>query len=1379
MEYSDIDGLNFSIMNDEFIDQITNIVVKTHDNGSNQDQQDSVASLTMGSNSDFISCETCRYEKKKCPGHPGKIYLKTYVNSPIFIPEIIIFLKIFCHKCGRIVIDSNETSISRLATVITSKIKKGLTCVHCGNLHPYVYENRKEGRGNIVKEFYEYNKKNKVSTKISGDELTPNEIHNIFSLVTEDTLKHLGIKSETQPKNYVNKIFYVPPNSIRPNAFGINTVKIPKNDINLHINNILKESRKLGDISMMQKEDKFNVGIIKSIQKSIYGFKKPLPSSNDKQPISMTGMLSTKNGYIRGIVLGARLLRIMRAFITGNPNAKLDEVYIPEKMAREIQIEEVVTKYNIDKLMKYVANGSDIYPRCLNIYKIKDKAYYLTSVRKNISIEVGDIIYRDICDGDFAAFCRMPTLMMSNIVGMRIRVEKDGKTFNFNPNITPGFAADFDGDEMNKYLPPDIKSAFEIKKTSGLQEQIISNGYGTPIVGQIQDGILGLALLTRDNVKFSMTEACRMFDNTKLFPNMNKYDGTGRGILTVLFQVLGIKINYKGTSNYYVSNLNKYRSYSITEKEVVIKNGEFISGIIDKATVGPKKNGNLYHIIYHKYGAQITIDIIWYMQRIAINYLNLKGFTIGIVNFQISDEQLENIKKKELAIIQESIKFTEMLHEGKIVAPNNKTLEEFYEEEQLNILNGSNPYGEYIHKGMDFNNNPLYFSVYTGSKGSPANLMEVTTSIGQIQTYGMRLQKKLSGRASHFYSKDSTDPRSRGYILNSYYSGLTPGDIVNASYSHRIGIIDKALSTAESGTKYREGTSSLDSLVTNYYYSVQKGVKLRQVLYGGDGMDPRATFRVTPPIVDLNNKDIRKICEDFEYEKLVEARDFYRKVFIKQNNRTGESFSVMGYIPINMPLILDEIGEGRSNKNIDMGLYDKLHHFIDNIGALYFNSNYKGKIPDYANDAVTFFRYYLRYALRYDIVKNYTEKQINALELLITKHFNNNLENAGTCVGIRASQAISEPNTQQMLDSQHSQGGVKIDNFKNIMSAVHLSKLTHTSMEIYLKEEAIDEAEMIAKEIEMLKISYFISAYQVFYETFGKTVHPKYINENDLIGKQLKGRLIPGNLVNWCIRYEFNISKLITRNITLEDIFIIIMDSHPYLFIVFETLNISNIMRIYLKQDAVLKYNITCSNDIIILINDINDLIVRGIKGIKTAVVKDKIIYKTDDEGNLIGKNIKYIVTEGTNMAEIMMHPKVNTYLTTSNSITEMYDFFGICTSRNMTLDGLRESVKDAYYSHYTIFADEMNSCYFYSALNRYGSAARGTSICQLIADSAFLKSIKIAAINGITDYNVGPNSALIMGTTGKVGTNYAEIVVNEEFIQQENSINEKELEDL
>jgi len=1369
MEKIDICGTRFGVPSDKYILETSYCNVTTHDTGQNQKQPDSLANPSMGSVSGEIYCQSCFKPKKYCYGHSGHLNLNTALCNTMFMPEIINFLKRVCYKCSYH-LDWNTSS--------PSNIKKGkFTCARCGEPQPAILENVGGFSGTIVQRFYEFNKETKKESIKSEHTLMPNEIEVIFNKIHNDSLEKIGIANPgLHPKNFVNRYFYIPPNSIRPNAVKTTSSKVPKNDINAHLNNIIKENAKLGDMNNVKDEKYYATGINKlSNLNSVYKrTQKVADNKNKNLPIMLTG----KNGYIRGNVLGSRTFCVIRNFITGNPIVKLDEVYVPIERAKNVSKKEIVTRYNKHILQGYLNNyyvDPNAYPRINNIYKKKKKSNYLTTIDRNIVLEEGDIIHRDLIDGDIMAFCRQPTLMISNICSMKIMV-RDCRTLQFNPNIVVYFGADFDGDAMNLFGSTDPETDFEMFKNAGSHELMISNGYGTPIVGQTQDGTLGLAMITRAHTRLSHKNACRMFNETGLFPQLNAKIYTGHDILTVLFQHLQIYINFSRKSKYCNESFKKYRNYVESEERVVIKNGVFMSGIIDKECVGDRIYGGLNHVIYQKYGARVTMEIVWYMQRIAINYLNLVGYTIGIRDFLIDEREMEKIRMLDRAKMAKSELLTQNLHNGKVYAPSGKTVEEFYETEQLTILTGTETYNEFVHTGMDYEDNKLYFSIYSGTKGTGTNLTGSCVSYGQQTINGNRLDKKLSGRSTFFYHRDSPDPCSRGYIHNSLARGLNLSDMVCASFAERKGIIDKALGTARSGAKYRESISSLDSVILNNFRQVVKGKQLRQLLYCGDGMDPRATYRDVCELIYMKSDDIP--ATGAEKETLLRDRDFMREILLNQSLRTDEKVGAMAHVPVNLKMIIEDVFnvDAHDLKNFNSSA-EQIEKFIADIPKLYFNSHYTGPIPEYIYDHCKWFQCYLRYALRSEVLKKLSQKQVQAVIKIIKKSFINNLENPGTCVGIRACQAISEPNTQQLLKSVHGVVGNLLATFENIMSATTPENDHNIGMSIYLHEDV--DIKKFAKNIEMVKFKEFVANYKIFFEYFGNITHPQYLHENKKIQEKLKFlNTPPTDLLAWCIRFEFQIDVIINKNISVEDIALELEKSFPYLYVVPETINAGNWMRVYIRNIATNAHDLSNSLFVQEFTEMLLEHIVRGVDGINSAHVCTKSSPQIEND-EIVYNQIEYIRTSGSNLGVILLMPGVDTTRTRSSNVIEMQKYFGITTTKTIVIDDLRNSVPNAYYGHYTIYAEEMCSIGYVTALNRIGSAKRGTSRTQLIADSAPIKWCKDACAKGIMDNVIGPNSALIQGTNAKVGTNYNQVVLNTGFYEHLMQQQTSELQDL
>ena len=78
-------------------------------------------------------------------------------------------------------------------------------------------------------------------------------------------------------------------------------------------------------------------------------------------------------------------------------------------------------------------------------------------------------------------------------------------------------------------------------------------------------------------------------------------------------------------------------------KDVVIKNGELVSGVVDKASIGAEEPDSVLHRIAKDYGndtARKFLDAILIMLK---TYITHRGFTYGYSDLMLSDETRKEI----------------------------------------------------------------------------------------------------------------------------------------------------------------------------------------------------------------------------------------------------------------------------------------------------------------------------------------------------------------------------------------------------------------------------------------------------------------------------------------------------------------------------------------------------------------------------------------------------------------------------------------------------------------------------------------------------------------------------------------------------------------
>jgi DNA-directed RNA polymerase subunit A' len=108
------------------------------------------------------------------------------------------------------------------------------------------------------------------------------------------------------------------------------------------------------------------------------------------------------------------------------------------------------TKFELKQGDNIIRNGK----------RLKEVKYPET---KEIALDIGDIVKRQLTDGDYVLLNRQPTLHKASMQAFKI-VVKNLKTLKMNLAMTKAFNADFDGDEMNIHVPQSYEAIAELKE---------------------------------------------------------------------------------------------------------------------------------------------------------------------------------------------------------------------------------------------------------------------------------------------------------------------------------------------------------------------------------------------------------------------------------------------------------------------------------------------------------------------------------------------------------------------------------------------------------------------------------------------------------------------------------------------------------------------------------------------------------------------------------------------------------------------------------------------------------------------------------------------------------------------------------------------------
>jgi len=1419
--YSDLSSIGLYILGDQDNQKDSHVNVVSQDLfRNNLPHPGGIYDAHMGTTDISWPCATCFHKKKWCPGHAGVINLNYPVLSPLFLKDISKWLKVICFNCGKLLITYSKLAVSQ-KNILGEYVKimrakdKNVECTHCQAIHPHLVKDRNDNV-TLITEWY--NKETKKLEKTIT--LYPHKIAAIFDKISDQTVTEMGKPLICHPRKLVLSSLRAPPNTIRPDMKKIGGGRSKNNDVTVLLQAVIKINEsipsvipKVIDDNLSNQINLINLGVFELIKgSSATSSKRGISTAGNRQLVAISKRLPRKPGRIRRNLMGRRVNYMARSFITCDPYRKLDEVGVPFSIAQNIHIPETVQEYNRKEMEIYFMNGVDRYPGCKQVKKFATgKTHWIGRIDKEtFKLELGDIVYRNLVDGDIADFNRQPSLQVSNISAMKVVVMRDIFTITMNVLSCPLFSADFDGDAMNLLFARSKRTTNEIRELSSPTQFFIQQKNGKPMLGEALDSVVGSAKLTRDIVKFDKYHIMKLFEQIDIYHDFSQYPKghmfTGRDAVSILLLETGNVINFNSTAFMYQTTQAPYRPYSSTETKVEIDRGILKSGILDGASIGEGVKGGIFHIIHNMYGPDAALDACWNIQQLALAYIYQNGMTVSVGDFLIRDESVSDIRDIEKRLIADSMHITTRMNDGKIIPPLGKTIDEHYEDLQINALNPGDEFWKPVLTGINHEDNNLYQMIFYKSKGKSVNLLEITAAQGQMILNGSRMPEKFGRRSLPYSTKYDNDPRSRGYIGNSLISGYSCIEYMAAAQHARYALIQKALSTSITGMQNRMSVKNLESMIVDNQRKVMKGTSIIQMVYGGDGVDARYLERIKLPTVMLNNKEMESYnmksssfgakfsnkgsqsALSAEYKQLVEDRDWFRKTYIRWESNSQKLFSNAADIPVNIPRIIEDIvynlqlkpGHGKLDP---IRTIENVQELCKNIVYLHLNEiqeKQQTKTRFFLRHSTLLLQIFIRaYLSLHNLVKNgITDEALDLIISRIRTIFSRSLVSYGKCVGILAAQSISEPMTQMVLDSHHASaaGGTRktgMFRIKEILGARVTEKMLAPAMRIGVLPQFRTnklKVQEIANHIEMLPLNQFAKRWQIFYEKYGEPVHPDFVHEKSIFTEFAKyNKYImetrPKDLIPWCIRIVLDKSKMILKQMKMETIYSKLRQNFPYTFIVYTTDNSQDVvMRIYVRNVIAKKgINTLQMRD---LVGDMLNTIIRGIEGITAAFVDTKNVTTIQSDGSVLSVPTYEIFTDGTNLEAVLENPYVDPNCTISDSIMEVAKIYGIAAAKTAVINEMRFQVAGSSYRHYTIYGDEMTYTGSVTSIDRYGSAKRDASIMLRISDASPIAVIEDAATNGYMDALKGVSPPIMVGKKPQIGDLYNTFCLDEDFVK-------------
>ncbi|MEM2632712.1 MAG: DNA-directed RNA polymerase subunit A', partial [Nitrososphaerota archaeon] len=777
-------------------------------------------------------CQTCGNTYLGCPGHFGHIELPTPVIHVGFAKTILTLLRATCRSCGRILLTDEEIkdykeklkqyeeggiASRQIYYKIIQKAISMNSCPHCGEKQ-YKVELEKP---TTFKEQTEY----------GTVKLSPSIVRARLERIPDEDLMLLNIDpKDARPEWMVITVLPVPPVYVRP-SITLESGYRSEDDLTHKLVDIirvaqrLRESISTGSPSPIIAElsDLLQYHVTTYINNEALGIS---PSRHRSGRIlkTLAQRLKGKEGRFRLNLSGKRVDFSSRTVISPDPNLSINEVGVPLEVAKQLTVPEKVTSWNIEKMREYVRNGPDKYPGARYIIRPDGKRIrlkYISNLEELANaLEPGFIVERHLIDGDIVLFNRQPSLHRMSIMAHLVKV-LPYRTFRLNLAVCPPYNADFDGDEMNLHVPQSEEAQVEARFLLLVQNNIISPRYGAPIIGAIRDFLTSAYLLTKKDTLLSKDEV------SALCASIN-YDGelpepiikspepkwSGKQIFSLL---LPKDFNHELESSFE------------DEKQVIIRNGQLISGVLDRNSIGIEKSNSILHVLAKEYGPAYVKEFLDKLCRLLNTFITLKGFTFSLDDLQIPEKAYEEIKNV----------LNEMDKEYQEVASTYKDYEKLFESNVLSIVSKARSKAGKIVRSVISPLSSALIMAKTGARGTSLNIDQMIATVGQQSVRRERIKRGFDGRVLPFFMKGDSSIPAKGFVYNSFLRGLDPIEFFFHAAGGRDGLVDTAVRTQQSGYMQRRLINALESLYIEYDGTVRiaEDKRIVQFQYGEDGID--------------------------------------------------------------------------------------------------------------------------------------------------------------------------------------------------------------------------------------------------------------------------------------------------------------------------------------------------------------------------------------------------------------------------------------------------------------------------------------------------------------------------------------------------------------
>ncbi|ANB12611.1 DNA-directed RNA polymerase III core subunit RPO31 [Sugiyamaella lignohabitans] len=1283
---------------------------------------------------------------------------------------------------------------------INDQCKKQRSCLHCGAINGVV---KKAGALKVIhdkfrwigkkvpdekaefdKSFDEAKNANPEIEKFlkkAMDDLNPLKVLNLFREILPHECELLGMDpTKGRPEMYIWRDVPAPPVCIRPSV--MQDTASNEDDLTVKLTEIVWTSsliragleKGMSIANLMEQWDYLQLSLALYINADTPSG----PGMPAAKPIrALCQRLKGKQGRFRGNLSGKRVDFSGRTVISPDPNLRVDEVAVPDRVAKILTYPEKVNRYNKAKLQKLVSNGALQYPGANYVLK-KDGIGRLNlrfARKDNIAAElqIGDIVERHLEDGDIVLFNRQPSLHRLSILSHFAKI-RPWRTFRLNECVCTPYNADFDGDEMNLHVPQTEEARAEAMALMGVKNNLVTPRSGEPIIAATQDFITGSFLISKKDQFFDRASFCEilsmMSDGNLQFdlppPAIFKPERlwTGKQVFSLLIKPnrqskVIINLDAKNKT-FHAPPKGVPNEMSPNDGYVLIRGSQVLCGSMDKNTLGDGKKNSVFYAILRDHGPVEAANAMNRMAKMCARWLGNRGFSIGIND--VTPGKALNAHKDRLVELAYSRcdDLIEQLAQGKLETQPGCNEEQTLEAKIGGLLSKvREEVGDVCIKELEKSNAPLIMAT-CGSKGSTLNVSQMVAVVGQQIISGSRVPDGFQNRSLPHFPKFSKTPPSKGFVRNSFYSGLTPPEFLFHAISGREGLVDTAVKTAETGYMSRRLMKSLEDLSSQYDNTVRTSSNsIVQFVYGGDGLDPFDMEGDAKP-VDFSRTWAH--CQNITFSneeknllpyEIVQVCNSIIDPLINRLERRDNLGELVKQEDSQLEVYVDEHDPQRD-------FYQSVREFVYSKAEDLANVRLRKNMADlleppegeYANvdfdELVS-----VEKKIAVDQVYKISRKLVETfLQICLFKYERAKVE-PGTAVGAIGAQSIGEPGTQMTLKTFHFAGVASMNvtlGVPRIKEIINASKTISTPIIAACLANDDDErtARIVKGRVEKTMLKDVAAYIEDVYSE-----HSAYVS----IGIDMKtiDRLQLGltlDDIRKAIRFAPKL-KLTDQDVNVIDRYNVIQVSvRPVTSTskAVETVTASGLT--YMDSELFQRAQH--------LRRVLPDVVVKGFPDIARAVINIR-----EDNGK------KELLVEGYGLQNVMITDGVVGHKTTTNHILEMRQVLGIEAARSSIINEIHYTMTKHGMSvdprHIQLLGDVMTFKGEVLGITRFGLAKMRDSVLQLASFEKTTDHLFDASFYMKTDKIEGVSECIILGQSMSIGTGAFKVVRPLEDVDQ------------